>query len=271
MNIRPREDWQDPNQPIVGPAIRLSKIEIVPAHYTAAKTIPKDTAAFLRSIQHSYATNRGYSIGYNFAIDQTGLGWEARGFDFRCAANLNMNEVTIAILCLVDGADAMNQAMIDTFQMIAGEAERIVGRDLLVVGHRDIGKTTCPGDGIYRQVQAGILEPDSTPDPPTEPDLPTYPIDPQKDNDMIALDLGVPMQDTWWTRMTYCGDTLTHVVSPADQLQERAKVTVAPIKETELKALLQTVQTIGPSPFYEGGQAPNSALHVAWEQARGRT
>ena len=71
--------------------------------------------------------------------------------------------------------------------------------------------------------------------------------------------------------MTWCGDTITHVVSPADQLQERAKINIVPIKETELQALLKTVQSIGPSPFYEGGQAPNSALHVAWEQARGRT
>jgi len=131
--------------------------------------------------------------------------------------------------------------------------------------HTDVG-VDFPWDVLFDEIDAALY-------PPTKPDeKPTTPtIDPQKDKDMIALDLGVPMQDSWWTRMTYCGDTLTHVVSPADQLQERAKINVTPIKEPELQALLKTVQTIGPSPFHEGGQAPNSVLHVAWEQARGRT
>ncbi len=269
MNIRPREDWQNPNQPVKGPPIRLEKIELVPAHYTASKKIPADVPAYLRQIQNDYTVNRGYSIGYSFGIDQTGTGWEIRGFDFRCAANLNMNDVTIAILCLVDGAEAMNEAMIDTFQQIAGEVERRVGRDLLVVGHRDIGKTACPGNGVYGQVQAGILEPQPEPEPTPTPLPPTY--HGNKDDDMIGLDLGEPGVDSWWTRMTWTGSQLCHTVSPSDQLQERAKITITPIKEPELSAMLDTVQTIGPSPFHEGGQAPNSALHTKWEQARGRT
>lgn len=266
MNIRPREDWQDPNQPVKGPPIRLNKIELVPAHYTAAKKIPTDIPAYLRQIQNDYTVNRGYSIGYSFAIDQTGTGWEARGFDFRCAANVNMNDVTIAILCLVDGANAMNQAMIDTFQEIAGEVERVVGRDLLVVGHRDIGKTACPGDGIYSQVQAGLLEPQPEPTPP-EP-TPTPPTI-TEEIDMLALDLGEPGKDTWWTRLTYTGDTLCHVKSPFDQVQARGKVTTVAISEEELNAMLDTVTTVGDSPFGPG-QAPNPGLNQKWEAARGR-
>jgi len=131
--------------------------------------------------------------------------------------------------------------------------------------HTDVG-VGFPWDVLFDEIDNALYP--AVPDQP-EPDRPT--INPQKDNDMIGLDLGEPGVDTWWTRMTYCGDTLTHVVSPADQLQERAKVQITPIKETELMALLATVQTIGPSPFHEGGQAPNSALHTKWEQARGRT
>jgi len=134
--------------------------------------------------------------------------------------------------------------------------------------HTDVGPG-FPWDVLFdeiKEIRVEHLPP--VPDQP-EPDRPT--INPQKDNDMIGLDLGTPGVDTWWTRMTYCGDTLTHVVSPADQLQERAKVQITPIKETELVALLETVQTIGDSPFYDGGQAPNPNLHAAWEAARGRT
>jgi hypothetical protein len=165
VTIRPREDWQDPNQPVVGPSINLGSIELVPAHYTAASNIPGDIPAYLRSIQNDYTVNRGYSIGYNFAVDQSGEAWELRGLDIKCAANKDMNEVTVAVLCLVDGADAMNDAMVATFQEIGALVEGTVGRQLLVVGHRDIGSTSCPGDGIYGQVQAGLLEPNDSPDP----------------------------------------------------------------------------------------------------------
>lgn len=167
MIFRPREDWQDPAQPVVGPAMQIASVELLPAHYTAANSIPDDIPPYLRSMQNDYTVNRGYSVGYNFAIDQTGEAWELRGFDIKCAANKDMNDVTIAILCMVDGADAMNDAMVARFQALAAEAQTVAGRALFVVGHRDIGSTTCPGDGIYGQVQAGILDPDDAqPEPP---------------------------------------------------------------------------------------------------------
>lgn len=92
----------------------------------------------------------------------------------------------------------------------------------------------------------------------------------EEDVDMLALDFGTPGKDSWWCRLTYTGAELVHVVSPADQLQARGNVACVSISETELNALLDTVQTIGPSPFGPG-QAPNEALDVKWTQARGRT
>ena len=100
------------------------------------------------------------------------------------------------------------------------------------------------------------------------------PPDPQpseEDPDMLALDFGTPGNDDWWTRLTYTGDTIVHVVSPADQLQARGKVPIVSISEPELNALLDSVMTIGPSPFFQGGQAPNAGLHNKWNNARGRT
>lgn len=171
LDIRPRTDWQNPAQPVVGPRMVLPSVTMLPAHYTAAATVSRDTAALLRSIQNDYTVNRGYSIGYNFAVDQAAVAWECRGFDIKCAANKGMNDVTIAVLCLVDGANAMNPAMVETFRQLGAEAQRRVGDELLVVGHRDIGSTACPGDGIYGQVVTGQLEPadDPTPQPPEPP------------------------------------------------------------------------------------------------------
>ena len=176
MIIHPRTEWQDPAMPVVkGPAMRLSEMTMLPAHYTAmAAVVPDATAPYLRSIQRDYTRNRGYSIGYNFAVDHDGQAWECRGFDIRCAANRGVNETTIAVLCLVDGSRPMNAAMVATFTALGAEAQWRCGRDLLVVGHRDIGVTACPGDGIYRQVVGGQLEPDDVvppvPKPPAQED-----------------------------------------------------------------------------------------------------
>jgi hypothetical protein len=93
--------------------------------------------------------------------------------------------------------------------------------------------------------------------------------DPTEEVDMLALDLGEPGKDDWWTRMTYTGDSLCHVRSPFDQVQERGGVTVVSVSEVELSAMLDTVSTVGPSPFGPG-QAPNALLHNKWEEARGR-
>jgi N-acetylmuramoyl-L-alanine amidase len=172
VTIRPRTDWQSAAQPVVGPRMVLSTVTMFPAHYTAASTVPADTAPYLRAIQNDYTVNRGYSIGYNFAVDRAGVAWELRGFDIKCAANKGANEVTIAVLCLVNGAEAMNAAMVDTFRQLGAEAQRRVGTSLLVVGHRDIGATACPGDGIYGQVVRGELEPASNPVPKPEPPNP---------------------------------------------------------------------------------------------------
>jgi hypothetical protein len=187
MNIRPRTDWQDPAMPVKGPAMRLREISMIPAHYTAASKVPSDTAAYLRQIQNDYTVNRGYSIGYNFAVDQQGVAWECRGFDIRCAANKGVNETTIAILCLVDGAEKMNPAMVDTFNALAAEAQRLTSQELVVVGHRDIGATACPGDGIYRQVATGQLDA-VIERPPIPIPIPPIPIPtPEEDEDMAFI------------------------------------------------------------------------------------
>jgi len=92
---------------------------------------------------------------------------------------------------------------------------------------------------------------------------------PSEEIDMLALDLGTPGVDPWWTRMTYTGDTITHVRSPFDAVQARGGVPAVPISEHELSVALDTITTVGPSPFGPG-QAPNPTLDRKWNDARGR-
>ena len=184
LAIIAREHWEDAAMPVIGPKARLDRVTLLAAHYTAMATVSGNTPAVLRSIQRDYTNNRGYSIGYNFAIDQVGACWECRGFDIRCAANRDFNDKTIAVLCLVDGAEPMNEVMCATFRALGAEAQRHCGQRLDVIGHRDIGATSCPGNGIYRQVVTGKLEPDSGYTPKPKPP-------PQQEDEMATVILAV--------------------------------------------------------------------------------
>lgn len=145
-------------------ALDWSRVENIVIHYTGGKTINPDTMQKLRGSQRDYVNNRGYSLGYSVAVDQQGKSWEIRGVDFIPAANKNYNGVTWVIQVLVDWQDGCNPAMVDTVRDLVKFARQQIGRDVPVIGHRDIGSTRCPGDGVYTQIQNKVFEP-RTPQP----------------------------------------------------------------------------------------------------------
>lgn len=136
-----------------------SRVQNIVIHYTGAQTVNRDTAKLLQDSQRYYVNNRGYSLGYSVAVDQDGVSWEIRGTDFIPAANKNYNGVTWVIQVLVDWQDGCNRKMVETVRDLVWFARRKIGRDVPVIGHRDIGSTRCPGDGVYIQVQNKVFEP----------------------------------------------------------------------------------------------------------------
>ena len=264
MTFYPRESWQDPDNPITGPKPKAKRTVGV-LHYSGSNSIPKDYPSWLRSMQNDYTKNRGYSLGYGHLVVGSGDQYEIRGDDFNMASNNgdkvngNANDWTLALLLDVTTTSAATKAQIETCKDIFAAAG-IFSRP---VPHSFYDYTSCCGMTVTNQINAGEFDQGGTPPTPTPK--------PKKDVDMLALDFGEPGVDSWWTRMTWTGSQLCHTVSPADQFMTRAQVPAEPIEEAELSAMLDTVQTIGDSPFYEGGQAPNSALHIKWQQAQGRT
>jgi hypothetical protein len=259
-----REEWQDPRQPITGPKPKARR-SVGVLHYSGSNSIPGDKKAWLRSMQNDYVTNRGYSLGYGHLVCANGDSYEIRGDDFNMASNNgdkvdgNANDWTLSILLDVTTTSSATPAQIERCKQIFNLAG-ITGRP---VPHSFYDYTSCCGATVTGQINAGLFDPTHTePEPPPSTD--------NEEIDMLALDFGTPGVDSWWTRLSWQGDTLCHVVSPADQLQTRGKVPVVSISEKELNALLDSVMTVGPSPFGPG-QAPNSALDTKWTQARGRT
>lgn len=189
-----RAAWQDPKLPVNGPAYIAARVDTVVVHYTAADDLidgdPGEHAsglpAYLRAIQRDYVTSRGYSIGYNVAVDWLGGSWELRGTDYRCAANKGHNEHTFAILVLVDGNDMATEHAAATIRRIIGELERRRGSELAIVGHGQLrnpnAATACPGSGLRAQLALGEFSPrwNPQPEPPPPPPIP-------EEDDMVII------------------------------------------------------------------------------------
>ncbi len=119
--------------------------------------------SMLRSIQAYHQNSRGWDdIGYNFVIDRFGRIWEGRaGSLYRPvigahASNVNTGSVGVAYL-----GDGTNARLTSTAVTALG---RFLGWKLSlhrsrpsrtnIVGHRNVGQTSCPGNTVYTQLGA---------------------------------------------------------------------------------------------------------------------
>ncbi len=175
-----RADWVQ-KYPVKGPSFHWNNITHISIHYTADDDLIDGDPGeswdklddYIAAIQKNYTEKRGYSIGYNAAVDQRGVTWELRGDTFQCAANKGWNEVTFAILVLVDGADPLTDNGLNGVRDLVKQI-RDIRPGIPIVGHRDIGSTSCPGNGVYHQIKSGLLEPQAWL-PPTIPGIPEIP------------------------------------------------------------------------------------------------
>lgn len=205
-----RQSWQNPAQPVTGPAIVWPDIDTVVVHYTASKDCPEGAPlepyrAFMRAMQNDYTVNRGYSLGYSVAVSTVGESWEIRGVDIKPAATKGHNGHTYAILVTVDGDNPASPSAVTEVRRLVADAERRAGRQLTIVGHGQLGATSCPGVGIRAQIAAGVFRPVPPPIPPT----PT----PTEDDPMFYVQSPTPGQrpDLIWTSGKVYG-----IASPAD-------------------------------------------------------
>lgn len=174
QTVHPRETWVDPRFPVFGPLDNPLNNDTVVIHYTAADNLidgdpgehAENLPAYIRAMQYSYVTQRGYSLGYLFAVDWLGGIWQIRGWEYQSAANAGHNEHTFPILVLVDGADAATPEAVRSIQLIGAEAQRRAKRPLVVKGHGQLRletgvgtATACPGAGLQAQVIAGVFNP----------------------------------------------------------------------------------------------------------------
>lgn len=172
--FHPRESWQDPKYPVFGPLDDPTNNDTIVIHYTAADDLidgdpgehAENLPAYMRAMQRSYVLNRGYSLGYLFAVDWLGGVWQIRGWEYQSAANAGHNGHTWPILVLVDGADEATPEAVRSVQLIGYEAQRRANRPQVVKGHGQLRvetgvgtPTACPGAGLQAQVNNGTFNP----------------------------------------------------------------------------------------------------------------
>jgi hypothetical protein len=164
-----RTEWQDPAYPVSSSSwMDINALSYITLHYIGADGVNlSDIPQFLRNAQLDYVVNRGYSLGYNSAVDEDGEEWEIRGFDYRCAANgtqaTNIPSYSIVLL-LPNTWSVPPTAQIDGVRNLVSKIRATAaaagnGDFLEINGHRDLKPTSCPGDPIYTMIQNGTFEP----------------------------------------------------------------------------------------------------------------
>jgi hypothetical protein len=167
-----RADWVNRSKPVTGPAFpSWSAIKRIVIHYPGADWASmdfnrdgvldyRDTAVLMDNTNNYYwSRTPAYAIGYNAAADAFGITWELRGDSFMCAANKGVNDTSFAILVIVDDQAPATPAQIEAVRRLVAEVQVLAGWQVPIVGHGEVGSTSCPGLGIRTQIAAGAFEP----------------------------------------------------------------------------------------------------------------
>ncbi|MDZ7798869.1 MAG: N-acetylmuramoyl-L-alanine amidase [Patescibacteria group bacterium] len=214
LDIISRSQWEEADEKYrfegdteVWPA-EYEKVTKFIIHHTAGSTGEDDPKAVIRGIYYWHAIGRDWGdIGYNYLIDTQGNIYEGRfGGDGVIAGHaLGYNDGTVGISILGDyqhGDELTNASKEALTNLMAKKAQffgfnpsgssEYKGEKLdNILGHRDVGATSCPGDNIYNQFDEIISQTQTKYD--NLPSLPT----PQKaasyhnqSDESIEIDVG---------------------------------------------------------------------------------
>ena len=171
--IYSRAQWGAPEDPSYKPKYGTISAGFVHHTVNANDYRPEDVPAILRGIWKYHVKTRGWSdIGYNFLVDRFGRIWEGRagGIDKPVvgAHTLGYNDYSFAMSAIGNYETAQpTPEMINAYGALfawklslsgvdAASMSQQVGKSRFAAinGHRDAGKTACPGKYLYAQIPA---------------------------------------------------------------------------------------------------------------------
>jgi hypothetical protein len=162
--------WQSHSEPVVGPPSRGGGTWVL-HHPGGGTTAPGESACikYLRSMQTSYLKSRGYSVGYNYTVNQDGTSWGVREKDLNNAANAgrkvsgNFNARSKSIQLMATDEFASPKAIAEINRIIATEPT------WNVVAHCDVDYTACCGAPFISQIREGVIGQQGSTKPPRPP------------------------------------------------------------------------------------------------------
>lgn len=106
----------------------------------------------LRIGQAYHMKTRGYTdIAYSFAVDPWGMAaWELRGLDVQPGATKGHNTKSHAIYVMTGLGDGpVTPECLTMIDLLVDEIATAARAENLLKGHRDVGRTNCPGDYLH--------------------------------------------------------------------------------------------------------------------------
>ncbi len=157
LALKRRKDWtkQVPKPWILRPSKGFDRITV---HHTAAVSTSKtdkDVVAEIEGVCLEHIT-RGYGdIGYHFVVDARGTVWEARSLAYQGAHVSGQNEENIGIVLLGNfEAQQVGRKQVEALDTLIGALrDKYQIKRHRLYGHRDLGKSSCPGKNLYKQVE----------------------------------------------------------------------------------------------------------------------
>lgn len=131
-------------------------------HYTAEPSTPTEgrqaEKARLRSIQAFHMDVKGWlDIAYSWAVGESGTIYELRGWGVAGGHTQGYNHHSHAVLWIGGTDKAPSELALDGMAIVADEAKRLYGGPVRC--HRDVNKTSCPGDALCDAVHRGLNHP----------------------------------------------------------------------------------------------------------------
>lgn len=152
--IRGRRLWRAAKAKSIAIAVWTRGVHVVVHHTADPGPRRKDVRLYLREIQRFHQETRGWSdIAYNYLIDPTGVVWEGRGWEVvgSHAPGYNTRGIGVCFMGTYSTqkpTPAQVQAYEDLLKNLRKRGAKIIGE----IPHSKVYATSCPGDGIRREL-----------------------------------------------------------------------------------------------------------------------
>ncbi|KAK7474729.1 hypothetical protein BaRGS_00034022, partial [Batillaria attramentaria] len=114
-------------------------------------------AAMVRAYQNFHMFSHGWSdIGYSFLVGEDGRAYEGRGWTNLGRHTLGHNEDSLGFCVIGDfTARLPDQVALTTLKALIQCAvdSGYLAADYVMLGHRDVRATECPGEAFYREIR----------------------------------------------------------------------------------------------------------------------